>query len=183
MQEPRRKREIDIQATKKRYTNDKALTPSTSYVDQSNPGSGKTAANLTSRDHFVNVTYNTSFIMDGLQHFAKYTISVKACREQEDANDTGESCSTQSIVTLRTLKKGNVGTGGAREILMRLLAEGVDYISKVTVTQHNSNSSNLDVVRLTWDEPPNPNGIILTYSVEYTRVEADRNVRIVIKSM
>lgn len=50
-------------------------------------------------------------------------------------------------------------------------------MSKVTVT-HNLNSSSLDVVRLTWDEPSDPNGIILTYSIEYTRVEVDRTVSI-----
>lgn len=61
----------------------------------------------TNRNFFRIITYNTSFILNNLQHFAKYTISVKACRERENANDIeGDNCSPQSIVTYRTLKKG-----------------------------------------------------------------------------
>ncbi|XP_076760117.1 insulin-like receptor-like [Xylocopa sonorina] len=97
---------------------------------------------------------NTSFVMTNLRHFAAYNIEVEACRAQE-MNDTYGKCSTKSMKTHRTLLKN-----------------GADDIPPNTFKMSISGENNsLTMVTLQWDEPPQPNGPIITYEIEYKRVD------------
>ncbi|CAK9825863.1 Insulin-like receptor [Anthophora retusa] len=115
-------------------------------------------------DKIVNGTYveferlvpstNHSFVMKNLRHFAAYNIEVQACRAQEN-NDTYHKCSTKSMRTYRTLPM-----------------ESADNIPlntfKMTISGENNS---LTMVTLQWEEPPQPNGLIVTYQIEYKRVD------------
>lgn len=97
---------------------------------------------------------NLSFVMKNLRHFAAYNIEVQACRAQE-MNDTYKKCSTKSMRTYRTLP-----------------LESADNIPPNTFKMSISGENNsLTMVTLQWDEPPQPNGLIITYQIEYKRVD------------
>ncbi|XP_012136523.2 insulin-like receptor-like isoform X2 [Megachile rotundata] len=97
---------------------------------------------------------NLSFVMKNLRHFAAYIIEVQACRAQE-MNDTYKKCSTKSMRTYRTLPM-----------------KSADNIPPNTFKMSISGENNsLTMVTLQWDEPPQPNGLIITYQIEYKRVD------------
>lgn len=99
----------------------------------------------------LNVT-STTAVISQLHHFAEYRISVRACRELEEGESQNTTnCSDWSIDTVRTLRKV-----GADDI----------NIANVTVEVLNQTSGS---VKLKWAEPVNPNGMIVTYQVEYKR--------------
>ncbi|OAD57588.1 Insulin-like receptor [Eufriesea mexicana] len=97
---------------------------------------------------------NLSFVMKNLHHFAAYNIEVQACRATE-MNDTYKNCSTKSMRTFRTLR-----------------LESADNIPpnsfKISISGENNS---LTMVTLQWDEPSEPNGLIITYQIEYKRVD------------
>ncbi|XP_053999330.1 insulin-like receptor [Hylaeus anthracinus] len=97
---------------------------------------------------------NLSFAMKSLRHFAIYNIEVQACRAQE--NDTYKKCSTKSMRTYRTLP-----------------LDTADNIPSNTFEMSTSreNNSLTTMVTLQWEEPPQPNGLIVTYHIEYKRVD------------
>ncbi|XP_034171540.2 insulin-like receptor-like isoform X1 [Osmia lignaria lignaria] len=104
-------------------------------------------------ERLVNST-NLSFVMRNLRHFAAYNIEVQACRAQE-MNDTFKKCSTKSMRTYRTLPM-----------------KAADNIPPNTFKMSISGENNsLTMVTLQWDEPPQPNGLIITYQIEYKRVD------------
>lgn len=45
-------------------------------------------------------------------------------------------------------------------------ADSID-VASIKILQNTSKSSD---VLITWDEPPNPNGLIITYHLEYSNV-------------
>ncbi|XP_043602094.1 insulin-like receptor isoform X3 [Bombus pyrosoma] len=101
---------------------------------------------------------NLSFVMKNLRHFAAYNIEVQACRAQE-MNDTYKKCSTKSMKTYRTLP-----------------LEGADNIPPNTIKISISGENNsLAMATVQWDEPPQPNGLIITYHVEYKRVDIENH--------
>lgn len=115
-------------------------------------------------DKQVNSTYvvferevpspNLSFVMKNLRHFAYYNIEVQACREVVK-NDTNDTCSTKSMKTYRTLP-----------------LDSADNIPVNTFRLSISGENNsLTTVTLYWAEPPQPNGLIVTYQIEYKRVD------------
>jgi len=96
----------------------------------------------------------TTAVVKNLYHFSKYTIKVVACRKNHsgDADQLGDDrcCSPASLITTRTRK-----------------LEIADHINssfvKVTV--------NSGTVRVFWLEPLNPNGVVVTYHIEYRRTD------------
>lgn len=50
--------------------------------------------------------------------------------------------------------------------------EGVDNVGLVRVSIPSANLTS-GMVKLMWDEPEDPNGIILTYQIEYRRVDIE----------
>ncbi|KDR13786.1 hypothetical protein L798_12081, partial [Zootermopsis nevadensis] len=114
------------------------------------------AASIQAEYNFRHVVYGkTEIVVRNLSHYTQYTISVEACREivAEEPSNTTLNCSRKSFKTGRTLSL--VG------------ADNVDS-SKLVVEVLNES---LGTVKLRWEEPPSPNGIIVTYQIEYKSVE------------
>ncbi|KOC66875.1 Insulin-like receptor [Habropoda laboriosa] len=98
---------------------------------------------------------NHSFVMKNLSHFGAYNIEVQACRAKENNNDTFQKCSTKSMRTYRTLPM-----------------KSADNIPPNTFNMTISGKNNsLPMVKLQWGEPAHPNGLIVTYQIEYKRVD------------
>jgi insulin receptor len=96
----------------------------------------------------------TTAVLKDLHHFAKYTIKVVACRKNRfggiDLEWNDRHCSPASLITTRTHK-----------------LESADYIesSSIKVTVESG------TVRVFWLEPSNPNGVVVTYHIEYRRTD------------
>ncbi|GFG35214.1 hypothetical protein Cfor_01318, partial [Coptotermes formosanus] len=105
---------------------------------------------------FRHVVYGkTEIVVQNLSHYAQYSISVEACREivpDEPANRT-LNCSRKSFETGRTLPLVSADSIDSTKLLVEVLNES------------------LGTVKLRWDEPPSPNGIIVAYQIEYKSVE------------
>lgn len=97
---------------------------------------------------------NLTFVMRNLRHFAEYYIEIVACREYL-INDTYNNCSTKAVKAYRTLPIES--------------ADNIPPNSFKLETIGGNNSYTL--VKLRWDEPPQPNGLIVTYQIEYKRVD------------
>ncbi|XP_012280342.1 insulin-like receptor [Orussus abietinus] len=96
-----------------------------------------------------------TFVMKELRHFAAYNIEVLACRERipDDAQD--KPCSTKSMRTYRTLPLESADDIPPESFQMNLLG----------------GNNSLTTVKLQWKEPPQPNGLIVAYQIEYKRVD------------
>ncbi|OXU24559.1 hypothetical protein TSAR_005271 [Trichomalopsis sarcophagae] len=95
-----------------------------------------------------------NFVMRGLRHYGKYNIKVTACRDKE-ANAHELPCSSESMKSLQTLR-----------------LDHADEIPSGTLRlQKQANNDSTTSIKLTWDEPPRPNGVIVTYQIEYKRVD------------
>lgn len=96
----------------------------------------------------------TSFVMNQLRHFGKYSIKVSACRDKR-ANHLEEECSPAAMKSLQTLRR-----------------PGADNIPKKTfgLEKTISNDSST-IIKLFWQEPLQPNGVIVAYQINYARVD------------
>ncbi|XP_011494410.1 PREDICTED: insulin-like peptide receptor [Ceratosolen solmsi marchali] len=95
-----------------------------------------------------------NFVMRNLRHFGKYNIMVMACRDKF-ANPQENECSSESMKSLQTLRMDH-----ADDIM-----PGTFGLHKLT-----SNDSST-TIKLQWQEPPQPNGVIVAYQIEYKRVD------------
>ncbi|UYV63309.1 InR [Cordylochernes scorpioides] len=99
--------------------------------------------------------YNdTMLVMADLSHFTEYTIEVTACLD-ENTNTSKQPCSTKAITTVRTLPLG-----------------GMDDINPHSI-RINTDNATMGMVTLHWQEPLNPNGLVVTYTIEYRKVDSD----------
>ncbi|XP_076235899.1 insulin-like receptor-like [Calliopsis andreniformis] len=116
------------------------------------------------QDKIINNTYvvferrvpstNLSFAMKNLRHFTAYNIEVQACRAPE-MNDAQNKCSSKSMRMYRTLPLQNADNIPPHSFKMNMSGE----------------NNSMTLITLQWDEPPHPNGLILTYQIEYKRVD------------
>lgn len=92
-----------------------------------------------------------SVTMTKLRHYSHYMIAVKACRAGE-----GRNCSSEIITNQRTMKIDTT--------------DNVLYLSaeKYATSNHSRGS-----VKLTWPEPRNPNGFIVSYTIRYQRSDIE----------
>lgn len=138
----------------------------------------------------VNVS-TLSYVIRDLRHFSLYQISVLACRESAptDFTEKIDNCSTEVIVHQRTRKIGvyfffylfRLALG--RELVhvnlffkfLSIFSDGADTILSLTVEKEAANNSSLGGVRLHWSIPSNPNGIILSYTIRYQRVDIEHS--------
>ncbi|XP_058788861.1 insulin-like receptor [Phymastichus coffea] len=95
-----------------------------------------------------------NFVMRNLRHYGKYNIMVMACREKT-ANPSEPECSPESMKSMQTIRMDN--------------ADDIDSETFIVKTQSGNDSTT--TVTLYWQEPPLPNGAIVTYHIEYRRVE------------
>lgn len=93
----------------------------------------------------------TTFSLKELKHFSLYTISVKACRDGK-----GDNCSNEVITHQRTAK-----------------IETADDVADVLVEKLPSSNYSTSGVRLSWRGPRNPNGIVVSYTIRYQRVDIE----------
>ncbi|XP_054277589.1 insulin-like peptide receptor isoform X2 [Macrosteles quadrilineatus] len=112
-----------------------------------------------SQENFEYVVGNSHMlVVRNLRHFAHYTISVTACRElTEDEKNSrkNNNCSAQAILSARTQPLST--------------ADNVKQLTVIVLEESNHTGD----VLLKWDEPPNPNGLIVTYQIEYRRIDIE----------
>ncbi|XP_044740793.1 insulin-like receptor isoform X2 [Chrysoperla carnea] len=101
-------------------------------------------------------TSKTMLVISNLKHYREYTVKVKACRQLYGANDNeSRACSVEAFKTQRTLAK-----------------PGADNVTNIQLEIRTTNKS-LGVVKLTWNEPSDPNGVIQTYQIEYKQLDIE----------
>lgn len=100
---------------------------------------------------------NLTLVMRNLRHFTAYNIEIQACRERVGNESRKKNCSTKSIKTYRTFAKES--------------ADNIPLNTFRIVTGDGNNNSTLSAIKLFWDEPPQPNGLIVAYQIEYKRVD------------
>jgi hypothetical protein len=98
-----------------------------------------------------------------LKHFSTYTISITVCREGPMPEQGGpviedkeNNCSTATILTITTNE-----------------LKGVDNIEFSTFHANLEPVNGTSAVRLDWKEPKNPNGLIVSYSIRFKRVDLE----------
>ena len=113
--------------------------------------------------HIPTTNYTTgpiTFVINTLRHFTVYNIEIQACREKIATDrSTNEYCSTKSMKTYRTM---------ALECADDIPADS--FKVKSTTNKDNSSLPSPEV-ELEWSEPPKPNGLIVTYQIEYRNRE------------
>ncbi|XP_013775128.2 insulin receptor-like [Limulus polyphemus] len=109
--------------------------------------------------HFSTIATHTSVTVSQLHHYTEYTIEVQACHYTDKEENTRcpfyKPCSTVAIASIRTLPLSNA-----------------DDIDSATILVHPDNTS-AKTVHIQWDEPKDPNGVIVSYSIEYTHLDDD----------
>ncbi|XP_060537020.1 insulin-like receptor [Cylas formicarius] len=100
-----------------------------------------------------NVVGQTEYYIKNLHHFTFYDVYIKACREKVD-NDLEPECSLNDVETVPTLRK-----------------VGADNITNVTIT-----NKSLETVTVSWHQPPDPNGKIVSILFHYKR-EGSKNAQ------
>lgn len=108
----------------------------------------------------INDTNATTFELHDLRHYSHYQIFVKACRlpiedDLKPADVTDDECGPETQITGRTMKK-----------------EENDLITIFEAKKHPSNNS-YGSIKLTWEAPKNPNGMILSYNIRYRKNDVD----------
>ncbi|XP_074651853.1 insulin-like peptide receptor [Tubulanus polymorphus] len=103
------------------------------------------------QDYLAVIVYNRlSVVIPNLKHFQEYSIEVVACQEYEPTKDT-KYCSNRAIITATTLPNYK--------------ADNIDQ-RNITI----SNNSNDQGVLIRWNDPLHPNGLILSYEIEYRQL-------------
>ncbi|KAI1301322.1 Insulin receptor [Halotydeus destructor] len=111
-----------------------------------------------------------TYRITNLTHFTRYEIEVIACQnltDQTNSSDTKnvsshDPCSMAALATSTTLPKA-----GANDLTL------VVAIAKLG---GENNTSHDNVVEVRWEEPAQPNGVIVSYQLEYKRHENDKLV-------
>lgn len=149
-------------SVQKRSTNTTQIQPTDVFPDNAEDPSRPKSTNedITSRMDPRNKYYeyfykevNASvfaFTLTKLKHYTYYSISVKACREGE-----GDSCGNDKIAYQRTGKIEE--NDDVREV----------NVEKLPASNHSTG------VRLVWQPPLQPNGIIVSYVIRYQRVDIE----------
>ncbi|CAB3378566.1 Hypothetical predicted protein [Cloeon dipterum] len=91
-----------------------------------------------------------------LKHFSSYKISVAACRELMPNETRAHHCSLASVEFARTSPQENADNLDSNRIFIEI-----------------NNTTVEPLVRVRWDEPVDPNGLVVTYTLEYRRVDVD----------
>ncbi|XP_053147694.1 insulin receptor [Hemicordylus capensis] len=90
------------------------------------------------------VVLKESLVISGLRHFTGYRIEIQACNREAP-----QKCSVSAYVSARTMPE----------------AKADDVVGPVSHEVFDKN-----VVHLRWQEPRNPNGLIVLYEVHYGRL-------------
>nr|QIS94309.1 insulin receptor 1a [Pyrrhocoris apterus] len=123
----------------------------------SNPEERITSHSFVDGTQFTKIISGTSLVVKNLRHFALYNVAVRACRkwEPDEKIVENENCSAEAITSVRT---------------WRLVT--ADNIDSQYPLWEISNKT-LGRVTLKWSEPPQPNSLIVTYEIEYKRLDIE----------
>lgn len=115
----------------------------------------------------------TELHISNLHHFTVYKINLTVCRAIETKEDANTSCSIPYERSEPTKKRGKMLLMFLKMVsyLCKFL-EGADDIKRIEVIRNQTGQP----ITFTWEEPLDPNGAILTYSL-YIQAE---NVGIII---
>ncbi|KAM7142407.1 insulin receptor isoform 5-T5 [Molossus nigricans] len=110
------------------------------------PNTSSTSIPTSLEEHrpFEKVVNKESLVISGLRHFTGYRIELQACNQDSPE----ERCSVAAYVSARTMPE----------------AKADDIVGPVTHEIFDKN-----VVHLMWQEPKEPNGLIVLYEVSYRR--------------
>jgi insulin receptor len=98
---------------------------------------------------------NVSFVIPGLSHYTTYTIRIRACRKREDGEShSAEICGPEMKDFAVTFKEP------ANDNVPKFEAESVV-------------NGSLTDIRVSWEQPTSPNGLLLTYTIRYKRVDIE----------
>lgn len=102
----------------------------------------------------------TEFVINELRHYSSYSISIRACRKEDNRTDehtTEGLCSDDIQVIIKTLESSTA-----------------DIIHDFEVSVLPSNTSE-NHVKISWVPPKNPNGKILVYEVKLKQVDVENS--------
>ncbi|CRL08130.1 CLUMA_CG020870, isoform A [Clunio marinus] len=99
----------------------------------------------------INDTRQTTFELSDLRHYSNYQFFLKACREKDSDDRSDENCGPEAQISAITLKE-----------------EKNDVIPRFDVVAVPGNGS-LGQIKATWEPPPNPNGLLLSYTIRYKK--------------
>lgn len=104
---------------------------------------------------------NVSYTMRGLGHFRNIVFTIQACREeQEDKflpyDPEDRRCSEEALIIGRT--------------------DADKMADKIPDDSINFKHCNATTLKITWDAPRNPNGLVVAYNIEYKRESAKAEV-------
>ncbi|KAG5668610.1 hypothetical protein PVAND_016546 [Polypedilum vanderplanki] len=130
----------------------------------SNPPNDGSSSNTFDREYLKNQSdfyvedigpENTSYVFTGLNHYTFYNIRIRACRKREkgEAADA-EICGPETKVSETTFKEP------ANDDILTF---------KVEPIVNNS----LTNIRVTWEPPNSPNGLLLAFTIRHKRVDID----------
>ncbi|KRZ35241.1 Insulin receptor [Trichinella pseudospiralis] len=100
------------------------------------------------KPNVVNVT-DTNFTIENLHHFTMYEIKIWACQNQSVAEN---HCSRREVVIMKNT----------------MLIESKDAINDSSVLIYNASDATHDRF-ISWTPPTDPNGVIVSYEIEYLR--------------
>ncbi|KRX70924.1 Insulin-like growth factor 1 receptor [Trichinella sp. T6] len=100
------------------------------------------------KPNVVNVT-DTNFTIEHLHHFTMYEIKIWACQNQSVAEN---HCSRREVVIMKNT----------------MLIESKDAINDSSVLIYNASEATHDRF-ISWTPPIDPNGVIVSYEMEYLR--------------
>ncbi|KAL1429959.1 hypothetical protein MTO96_015453 [Rhipicephalus appendiculatus] len=139
-------------------------------------GSSNGSASSTEHHFCAWVSNQTQMLQEGLHHFTDYSIRVLACHKkllsrlkqslydcETEAKFENElmCCSVESLTRIRTLP----------------LADADDIDSSSVVVQHENTTASdgsAGGLFVKWAPPPDPNGFIVSYQVEYKMVNQEK---------
>lgn len=109
------------------------------------------------------MTNSTHITLKQLKHYSSYSIDVRACRKEDlkekELKNTPDNCSPPAYKNVRTK-----------------MIPGADNITEFTALLEQTNSS-WGAIKTVWTPPSDPNGVIVSYSLKYHRVDGDTKVR------
>ncbi|XP_046545337.1 putative molluscan insulin-related peptide(s) receptor [Haliotis rubra] len=121
-------------------------------ADERNNSTADNNSDNSTRPVFNQITvYGTEIVIPNLGHFQEYNIQVLACQETDPATGI-KYCSSRAIATARTLPSTTS-----------------DNVNASTVKIVKSTNKTQDIL-VTWKSPENPNGVIITFQIEYKKI-------------
>lgn len=110
--------------------------------------------NVFHRDRLIEFTQKvtgTSYTVTGLRHYAEYTIIVFACQDPPP-HRPNPVCSKTALTSARTKQND--------------FADEIPTPIAVLELNHTAN-----LAKVSWDEPADPNGLVIKYQIEYRRTD------------